>query len=88
LSHHGSAAQLPAVRRKQHQKNKKISKDWEITEIIVTIVERQIRPSAVIRRDVNLPVIGSKTGKTRQCDIVIEEGYDARKTILIIEAQH
>ena len=60
---------------------------WKTREKVVTIIERHLGQSAKIRRDVHLPVLGSKGGRTRQCDIVIEEGKMPRQTISIVEVQ-
>lgn len=62
--------------------------DWKTREKVVTIIERHLAPSAKIRRDVHLPVLSSKSGRTRQCDIVIEEGTEPRQTISIVEIQN
>lgn len=61
--------------------------DWEFREKVITIIERHLSHSAVVRRNVYLPVLNSESGRTRQCDIVIEEGLEPRKTISIVEVQ-
>jgi len=60
---------------------------WKIKEKIVTILERHLSHGAKIERDQNLKVITSKSGRTRQCDVVITEGTKARPTISIVEVQ-
>ncbi len=60
---------------------------WKIKEKIVTILERHLAHGAKIERDQNLKVITSKSGRTRQCDVVITEGTKARPTISIVEVQ-
>lgn len=60
---------------------------WETQEKVVTIIERHLGPEAKVRRNVRLPVLNSKSGQTRQCDIVIEKGTEPRKTISIVEVQ-
>jgi len=67
------------------EKNK--SKDWNIYEKIVAIIEQQLDPEANVEQDVKLPVIGSPSGAKRQCDIVIRQGRPPRETISIVEAQ-
>jgi hypothetical protein len=60
---------------------------WITLEKIVAIIERHIAPNARVRRNVWLPVLGSRSGRTRKCDVVIEEGAEPRKTLSIVEAQ-
>ncbi len=57
-------------------------------EEIVALLERSIDPSARVEHDVHLPILNSKNGDTRQCDIVIRTGIDARETITIVEVQN
>lgn len=61
--------------------------DWNFREKVITIIERHLDQSATVRHDVKLPVLKSKKGRFRQCDIVIEEGLAPRKTISIVEIQ-
>ena len=61
--------------------------DWKTQEKVVTIIERHLGQGAKVRRNVHLPVLESKIGRTRQCDIVIEEGTEPRQTISIVEVQ-
>jgi hypothetical protein len=56
-------------------------------ELLVQIFEKSFDPSASIEHDVQMPVITSKIGATRQCDIVIRQGKKSRETITIIEVQ-
>jgi hypothetical protein len=56
-------------------------------ELLINLIQKHIEPDAVVEHDVHLPVIGSASGRTRQCDIVITSGPKHRKTITIIEAQ-
>lgn len=60
---------------------------WKIREKVVTVIERHIGQSARIRHDVDLPVLTSRSGRTRQCDIVIQEGEKPRQTTSIVEVQ-
>jgi hypothetical protein len=60
---------------------------WEYFEKVVSILEGQICAGASVKRNVHLPVIGSASQRTRQCDVVIEEGPEPRKTISIVEVQ-
>jgi hypothetical protein len=61
--------------------------DWIIFEKIVHLIERSISPDSVVKHNVNLPVIGSPSGRTRQCDVVIWSGQKPRETITIVEVQ-
>ena len=61
--------------------------NWKLKEKIVTIIERHLEHDAVVERDRNLPVLTSKSGRTRQCDVVITEGAKPRQTISIVEVQ-
>lgn len=56
-------------------------------EKIVELIERSISPSSVIRQNVMLPVLNSQTGRTRQCDVVIESGPEFRRNGTIVEVQ-
>ena len=56
-------------------------------ELLIKMIQKHIEPDAVVQHDIHLPVIGSPSGRTRQCDIVITSGPSHRKTITIIEAQ-
>jgi len=56
-------------------------------ELLINLIQKHIEPDAVVQHDIHLPVIGSASGRTRQCDIVITSGPSHRKTITIIEAQ-
>lgn len=64
-----------------------IKEDWERFEKTVSILERQISENASVKRNQHLPVLGSQSGRTRQCDVVIEEGIAPRRTISIVEVQ-
>lgn len=61
--------------------------DWENLERIVQLIEKSISPEAIVEHDVKLPVIGSESGRTRQCDVVIRSGQKPRETITIVEVQ-
>lgn len=63
------------------------NKHWERFEKIVCILERQIQRGAAVKRNQFLPVLGSPSGRTRQCDVVIEEGVEPRVTRSIVEVQ-
>jgi len=60
---------------------------WKTQEKVVTIIERHLGQGAKVRRNVHLPVLSSHNRRTRQCDIVIEEGTEPRQTISIVEVQ-
>ncbi len=57
-------------------------------EKIVELLERSINPEAKVERNVELPIVNSKTGETTQCDIVITSGIKPRETITIVEVQN
>lgn len=61
--------------------------DWQLEEKVVALLEGHITSSASVKRNVDLPVLKSTSGRTRQCDVVIVEGNDPRKTISIVEVQ-
>lgn len=56
-------------------------------ELLVQIFEKSLDPSARVEHDVQMPVITSQIGATRQCDIVITQGNPPRQTISIVEVQ-
>lgn len=37
--------------------------------------------------DEEMPVLGSKSGRTRQCDVVVKEGDEPRITRTLVEVQ-
>lgn len=57
-------------------------------EELVELIEKSISPNSVVRRDVNLPIIGSESGATSQCDLVITQGEPPREIITIVEVQN
>jgi hypothetical protein len=61
--------------------------DWKLLEKVVTILERTLADEAVVKRNVNLPILTSKEGRTAQCDAVIYQGNEPRQTISIVEVQ-
>lgn len=63
------------------------SPQWMITEKIISILEKVISPDAKVEHNVKLPVIGSPSGKMRQCDIVIISGKVPRQYTAIVEVQ-
>jgi len=60
---------------------------WLYVEKVVTTLERHIDEFATVEHDVELPVLGSSPGRTRQCDVVIRSGTPRRPTITIVEVQ-
>lgn len=62
--------------------------NWKELEHIVRLIEQSISPDSVVDHNVNLPVIGSQIGATRQCDVVIRFGQKPRETISIVEVQN
>lgn len=71
----------------QNKKSKKVTPDWLSTEKIVALIEQAISPYAKVEHNVYLPVIGSPSGRTRQCDVVITFGEFPRETRAIVEVQ-
>lgn len=63
------------------------NKDWEFREKVITIIERHLSHSAVVHRNIFLPVLNSPIGRRRQCDIVVVEGTKPRQAISIVEVQ-
>lgn len=64
-----------------------MNNDWKEFEHLVHLIEQSISPDSVVEHDVYLPVIGSQSGRTRQCDVVIRSGQKPRETITIVEVQ-
>ena len=62
--------------------------DWQNIEKLVQMINKSIEPESEIKHDVQLPVINSSLGRTRQCDIVIYSGPQHRRTITIFEVQN
>lgn len=56
-------------------------------ELLIKLIQKYIEPDSEVQHNIHLPVLGSASGRTRQCDIVITSGPKHRKTITIIEAQ-
>lgn len=64
-----------------------MSNDGKEFEHLVRLIEQSISPNSVVEHDVYLPVIGSESGRKRQCDVVIRSGKKPRETITIVEVQ-
>jgi len=64
-----------------------MANDGKDLEYVVELIEKSISPSAVVKQNQLLPVIGSPSGRTRQCDVVIWERPGPRQTISIVEVQ-
>lgn len=64
-----------------------MANDGKYLEHLVHLIEKSINSDARVEHDVNLPVITSTIGATRQCDIVITQGKPPRQTVTIIEVQ-
>lgn len=60
---------------------------WKIQEEVVGLLEKHLSPDARIQVDVKMPVLGSKSGRTRQCDVLVEEGDEPRMTRTLVEVQ-
>lgn len=66
---------------------KKAEPKWRTVERVVAQLESALTPTARIEHDVHLPVLGSPTGDTRQCDVVVRTGGPHRETLTIVEVQ-
>jgi hypothetical protein len=66
-----------------------MSNKGEYLERIVEILERSLvhDATATVERNVRLPIIGSPSGATAQCDVVIRFGPPHRQTLTIVEVQ-
>ena len=60
---------------------------WEGYEKLVAFLELFLTPDAQVRHNVYLPVLGSPSNRTRQCDVVIEHWLGPRKSLTIVEVQ-
>ena len=56
-------------------------------ERVINLIQESIEPDAIVEHNVFLPVLGSSSGRTRQCDTVITSGPKHRKTLTIVEVQ-
>lgn len=63
------------------------NQDWKIKEKVVAILEQNIEKNSRVKHDVQLPVLISRKGRKRQCDVVITQGKKPRQTISIVEVQ-
>lgn len=61
--------------------------DGSFLERLVQLIEQSIAPDAHIQRNVKLPNLGSKSGATTECDIVIRNGPPFRETVTIVEVK-
>lgn len=59
---------------------------WQSFEEIAGLLEKSLTPTAKVRRNVFLPVLG--TTRTRQCDLVITDGSPLRQSVTIVEVQN
>lgn len=64
-----------------------MEKDGKDLEKLVQLINMSIEPDSAVEHNVFLPVIGSPSKRTRQCDIVITSGPKHRQTITLIEVQ-
>ena len=64
-----------------------MGKPGDDLEKIVALIEKSISKDAEVKQNVDLPVINSPSGRTRQCDVVITNGNGVRKTTTIVEVQ-
>lgn len=59
----------------------------EYLEQIVEMLERSLTQDGKVERNVRLSIIGSASGSTAQCDVVIRTGPPHRQTVTIVEVQ-
>lgn len=56
-------------------------------ELVIAAIEKGLSPDAVVEHDIFLPVLTSKSGRTRQIDVAIRHGKPPRETLTIVEVQ-
>ena len=64
-----------------------IKNDGSFLERLVQVIEQSLAPGSIVERNIKLPVLNSKSGRTAQCDVIIRTGLPPRETITIIEVQ-
>lgn len=64
-----------------------MSSDGKELEKLVALIEESVAPGSTVLHDVQMPVLASRIGATRQCDVVITTGQKPRETITIVEVQ-
>jgi len=67
--------------------NNSKSLSWQIVEEVAALLEKSLTPSAEVKHNVRLPVIGKPGRRKRQCDVVITYGTPPRQTVSIVEVQ-
>lgn len=67
------------------RKKRSIEPKWQTVEKVVALLEAALTPTAQVKHNVMLPVLGQS--RRRQCDIVITSGEPPRQTITIVEVQ-
>lgn len=72
MTHHPKSSKLPV---------------WKSSEEIAGMLEKILTPTAFVKHNVMLPVIGQPNRKPRQCDVVITYGDNPRQIIAIVEVQ-
>ena len=60
---------------------------WKLIERITALLEKSICSTANVQHNIKLPVLGSPSGRKRQCDVVITAGDSPRETVTIVEVQ-
>lgn len=64
-----------------------MANDGKELEYLIHLIEGSIDSESTLEHDVQMPVIGSSSGRTRQCDLVIRTRKPPRETISIVEVQ-
>lgn len=61
--------------------------NWRIIEKVAATLEGILAPTAKVRHDIRLPVLGRPNRRPRQCDVVITYGEGLRQLLVIVEVQ-
>src|SRR5689334_14816843 len=64
-----------------------IDPSWRYVERVSALLEKALSPGSRVDLDVRLPVLNSRKGKRRQCDVVITTGSPPREMRTIVEVQ-
>jgi hypothetical protein len=72
---------------KQRERKRSATTPWLVHERLVAFLEQSIAPGSIVRHNVKMPVLGSKSRRRRQCDVVVLAGKPPRQTTTIVEVQ-
>ncbi len=59
----------------------------KLQEHVVGLLEQHLSPEARVGLDEDMPVLGGKSGRTHQCDVVVGEGDESRTTRTLVAVQ-